>query len=92
MSEWIKAEDELPPLEQVVWCRTPQDQIFVGGRVIDDESEKWMWANTYGSFWFNGENWTGDLLDRDEVGDYYQVTHWMALPQLLDDDTKDNYE
>lgn len=74
--KWIKVSDRLPKLERLCLLYDEiSDKIFVGSRtcVID---EGWFWANSYGSFWWNGEKYDADA----EVDDEYDVTHWIYLP------------
>lgn len=66
--------DNLPPLDEIVWLWDGRI-MWIGGRA--DDSDGWLWANTYGRAWHDGKKWHGDL----ETDDDYKPTHWMRMPQ-----------
>ena len=72
-SAWVPvSESSMPAMGQIVWLWDGQ-QIWIGGR--DDSGDGWLWGNTYGTIWWQGEDWDGDLEEDD-----YTPTHWMPLP------------
>lgn len=78
MNTWIKTEDKLPELGDIVWCHDKvKNTTWIGGRG-EWEFDEWCWGNTYGSIWHNGVKWGGDI----ELDDDYTPTHWMPLPEL----------
>jgi len=80
--QWIPIEQELPDIDQIVWLYNGNTHTaWVGGRAEDNSDDEylfWLWGNSYGSFWHNGERWTGDI----ELDDDYQPTHWLPLPEV----------
>lgn len=65
--------DHLPDIGQMVWLHE-NGRTWIGSR--DDGGDGWMWGNSYGHIWHNGEQWDGDC----EQDDDYSPTHWMPLP------------
>lgn len=76
MCEWIKCDDQLPPLDLPVWLyERDSNSIWIGelSYVIDGT----FWGNTYGQvYYLNGRWWSTD----NEIDDDYQPTHWARLP------------
>ena len=70
----MEVTEDNPKLGDIVWLWDGKT-IWVGGREMID-SECWLWGNTYGSMWYNGEKWEADL----ESDDDYNPTHWLPLP------------
>jgi len=74
-SGWSDCADRLPELGEIVWLYAPGTEgMWVGGRA--DDADGWLWANAYGTMWWNGQRWDADL----ETDDDYKPTHWMPLP------------
>ena len=75
---WIPIEQELPEMYQMLWLYDAnKGTVWIGGRAEADDDE-WLWGNSYGSIWHNGEYWSGDM----EIDHDYQPTHWLPLPEL----------
>lgn len=71
----VVSADNLPPLNAMVWLFDGQ-RAWIGARV--DDTEGWLWANSYGHIWHDGDKWNGDM----ETDEDYRPTHWMHLPSL----------
>jgi hypothetical protein len=75
---WRKITEDpesLPPMGEIVWLCEQGRGIWVGSR--EDDADGWLWGNTYGNYWHNGQKWDGDC----EQDDDYRPTHWMRLPE-----------
>jgi hypothetical protein len=78
---WIKVEDELPPLDKLVWL-CEDERIFIGARVLPPDSDGWLWAEAYGTVICRIDRWDCPDLEEDDL----HPTHWMALPELPKED------
>lgn len=79
MNRWIPLHRNKPKLGQLVWLWDEKNgKRWIGGRRMVD-SENWLWGNAYNSFWFDGEEWRGDL----KIDDDYQPTHYKPIPKPL---------
>ena len=74
---WVRIEDRLPELGEIVWLWEQGRGPWIGSRG-DPDSEGWLWGNAYGSMWHNGAKWDADVEQDDE----YKPTHWQPLPLL----------
>jgi hypothetical protein len=68
MTEWIKVEDRLPPLNTIV---------MTWGYGCADEDGKWCQA------YYSYSRHSGSWQELDCCGDYFdwKPTHWMPLPE-----------
>lgn len=73
---WQAVTVSLPDMDEPVWLYEAGRGMWIGARgdVGDDE---WLWGNTYGSHYWDGERWK---CSDNEVDDDYQPTHWRPLP------------
>jgi hypothetical protein len=73
---WKLTSEELPPLDEIVWLYDAANEVgpWIGCRA--DDADGWLWANAYGSMWWNGQKWDADA----ETDDDYHPTHWMPMP------------
>lgn len=74
MGNWVKCEDSLPELDDMVWLRFGDDSMVIGER--SSSTDGWMWSACYAPYFDNGkwEYVDGEPLDEDP-------THWMSLPE-----------
>lgn len=73
---WVRCEDRLPELGEIVWLWEEGRGPWIGSR--DDAGEGWLWGKAYGSIWHTGEKWDADV----EQDDDYKPSHWMPLPPM----------
>lgn len=72
---WILVSSTLPDLGQLCWLWDGK-RCWIGARIQEDDG--WLWGNSYGSFWWDGKQWQGEIEEDDD----YRPTHWMPLPPI----------
>ena len=80
MSYWIKVSDPPKP-EQAVALRDGKDAWF-GAYSYCEDAEGLVWTKIYGEICWTGKLWYGEF----EWDDWYEPTHWHALPDPLEID------
>lgn len=80
-SKWIPIENELPELLETVWLANLEKKfVWLGCRVyVNDEG--WMWAEHNGLLYCENNKIVAEC-DIDDL----DVTHWLPLPTLNNED------
>ena len=77
MSNWRRVSDELPPMDQPVWC-WDGNAIYVACR-SDPEGEGWLWYEAMARIQWLAKYEDWDCLDME--CDDLHPTHWHPLPE-----------
>ena len=74
--EWVNVDDNLPDENQTVWaCNIKKGWVMLACLIYEDG---WLWAVSNGLIYAED----GKIVSECEMDDDYEVTHWIALPEL----------
>lgn len=75
--EWTPVAERMPEEGRPVWLYEAGRGIWVGAVADAGDGDGWLWGNTYGSHYWDGQAWG---CHENETDDDYQPTHWAELP------------